>query len=300
MAICMICKKEMKYITHSHLRIHNLSIKEYKIMFPNVDMGVNGSQLPGVSERKSKSLKHAWRTTDLRDRMSKAQKEVQSKQKTKDNRKRAMIDKYGVENPMQINAVKEKVIRTNMEKCGVPWLLSSPETHKKAGDTKLKKYGDKNYNNVDKNKETKMKNHGDENYCNYDKIMETKQDRYGDPYYSNRDQAIETTIERYGTLFGPQISSPQKEIFKEISKQYPDALLEKYLKDVKISVDIFIPSLNKIIEVNGKYWHCYPEDWHPTDMHPQLNMTAEHKWKLDEMRVDKLKKAGYDVEIIWV
>lgn len=34
-AICEICKKEFEHITHTHLKKHDISSKEYKIKFPN-------------------------------------------------------------------------------------------------------------------------------------------------------------------------------------------------------------------------------------------------------------------------
>lgn len=245
-------------------------------------------------------MKEKWKDSKYRDNASKKQKEIQNKQSTKDKRIDTMVSKYGVQNPMQIDSVKEKVANTNLEKYGALFLLCLQSVHDKSRETKLEKYGDENYNNPNKVKETKLEKYGDANYCNYDKIMSTKEERYGDPYFNNREQAIKTTINRYGSLYGPQISHPQKDVYENVLKKFPDAMLETYLDDVKLSVDIFVPSINKVIEVNGKYWHCWPGDWEPNEYHPHLNMKASDKWAIDDKRNNKIKDAGYALDIIWV
>ena len=44
--------------------------------------------------------------------------------------------------------------------------------------TKLERYGDKNYNNMEKNRKTKLEKYGDENYNNSDKIKQTCLEKY--------------------------------------------------------------------------------------------------------------------------
>jgi hypothetical protein len=50
---------------------------------------------------------------------------------------------------------------------------------KKSKKTKLKRYGDENYVNVEKRKQTKLKRYGDENYNNTDKREKACLDKYG-------------------------------------------------------------------------------------------------------------------------
>jgi len=68
--------------------------------------------------------------------------------------------------------------------------------------TKLERYGDENYTNIEKNKRTCLKRYGVDNVSKLDstihKIKETKHERYGDENYNNREDAVKTCLERYG------------------------------------------------------------------------------------------------------
>lgn len=82
-------------------------------------------------------------------------------------------------------------------------------------------------------------------------------------------------------------------------KNYPDARLEEYLPDIRKSVDIYIPSLNKIIECFGDYWHCNPKIYAADYYHREIHMNAEEIWKRDNDRISVMENAGYKVEVIW-
>jgi len=141
------------------------------------------------------------------------------------------------------------------------------------------------------------------------KIINTKMERYGtlnpNPNPNpNPEKMKQTLMERYGVTSGYFVSSSptsklQKKYFKEIKKKYKDAELEYFLKDVKISVDIYIPSLNKIIEIYGDFWHMNPELYKESAMNPVSKRTAKDIWVYDKKRIKQLKKAGYDVQIVW-
>lgn len=47
---CAVCNKKMKWITHTHLKLHNLTTKEYKNKFPNSNM---------ISKETSKKISNA-------------------------------------------------------------------------------------------------------------------------------------------------------------------------------------------------------------------------------------------------
>jgi hypothetical protein len=162
--------------------------------------------------------------------------------------------------------------------------------------TKLKKWGlsDKNHWNKSdcqkKVKETKLEKYGDENFNNMDKYKQTMMDKYGVPcnFYLSKFKSN-----------GKRISKFQRELYENLLKQHPDVLLEKYLPTVQKSVDIFIPSQNKIVECYGDYWHCNPNKFNADYFHTIKKMTAKEIWEYDKNRVDLLKNAGYDVEIVW-
>ena len=64
--------------------------------------------------------------------------------------------------------------------------------------TKFERYGDENYNNMDKNKSTKLKRYGSETYNNPERQVKTSRERWGDNY-NNRTQCAETKLLRHGS-----------------------------------------------------------------------------------------------------
>jgi hypothetical protein len=157
------------------------------------------------------------------------------------------------------------------------WALSdknhwnNPECQKKVKETKLKRYGDENYNNLEKNKQTMM-------------------DRYGVPFSFYLPKCKTN---------GKRVSNFQKRIYVEILKESKDALLEEYLRDVQKSVDIFIPSKKKVVECFGDYWHCNPTKFQPNYYNELVHLTAQQIWDKDKNRIELLRQNGYIVEIVW-
>jgi len=139
------------------------------------------------------------------------------------------------------------------------------------------------------------------------KIKRTNLKRHGSETYNNPQKNMETTMERYGVPYGfmknpsngKRISKGQRELYDEIKKEHKDALLEHWLPDMQKSVDIFIPSENKIVEYYGRYWHADPNKYPPDYYHKIMKMTAEEIWKKDGDRERELMGAGYELQIEW-
>lgn len=88
-----------------------------------------------------------------------------------------MMKKYGFITPGKSKEVWEKVKQTNIEKYGVEFPLQDKNIHKKTIDK-----GKKNGSYVigsKKGKETKKERYGDENYNNLDKIKQSCLEKYG-------------------------------------------------------------------------------------------------------------------------
>ena len=119
------------------------------------------------------------------------------------------------ENCYKEQEIEYRLYLKNIEKYNI-YTCSEKCAHKvgKHDRTKMKKYGDPNYNNreqfletmngnwsnvVKKVKQTKLKNHGDEKYNNKEKTKLTKEIKYGNPTYNNSEQTKQTNKKRYGT-----------------------------------------------------------------------------------------------------
>lgn len=99
--------------------------------------------------------------------------------KVKEKLKNTCLKKYGCENPLQNDKVKEKVKQTCLEKYGTGCALQNEDVKNKCKNTKLEKYGNPYYSDIEKAKQTKFEHyHGD-----FSKIREKTQatclKRYG-------------------------------------------------------------------------------------------------------------------------
>lgn len=128
---------------------------------------------------------------------NKSQEEKESAQL---KRKITNLEKYGVENPMSLKEIKDKVVKTQNELYGGTFNLV------KAKQTKLEKYGDENYNNTKKQQETMLNTYGVNTTL---KIPEKR----------NAEKAKQTCLEKYGVEF-PLLNSDiqQKSLITKLIK----------------------------------------------------------------------------------
>lgn len=201
----------------------------------------------------------------------------------------------------------------NCLNCNKPFDRYKRILHPRSG--KLQQYCSNECNRSSKEKKEKLKvwindNNPMNDPISVEKISKTKLTKYGNYKYNNSEKAANTCMKKYGTACyfdstsailsnGKRISKFQKQTYDLVLLEYPDALLEEYLKDARCSVDIYIPSLKKAIECYGDYWHCNPSKCQPNYYNKSLRMTAKEKWDKDAIKTNKLMLAGYGVEIVW-
>jgi hypothetical protein len=138
------------------------------------------------------------------------------------------------------------------------------------------------------------------------KIKETKKRLYGDENYNNSPKQVRTAFQKYGTYTiwlgksqGKRITKPQIKLYEQIKQQHQDAELEKWLPDAQRSVDIYIPSENRIIELYGTYWHADPRKYTADYFNKATKLTAKEMWNRDEKRNSFLKSLGYKIDVVW-
>jgi len=84
----------------------------------------------------------------------------------------SFFKKYGVYHPSQLPSVKEK-IKQKRENGAYDNMIS------KMKETLKERYGNENYNNLEKGKKTKLKKYGYENFNNREKMIQTNNEKYG-------------------------------------------------------------------------------------------------------------------------
>ena len=137
-------------------------------------------------------------------------------------------------------------------------------------------------------------------------ISKTKLKKYGDRNYNNPKQQKQTLFDRYGvnvSFFrksnGLRITSIQDAVYIYVKSMYDSALLEKTLPDVLISVDIYIPDIKTVIETDGDYWHMNPNKYTEDSYNRSTHKTAKETWEYDKRRRQVLTDAGYKVITLW-
>lgn len=93
--------------------------------------------------------------------------------------KKTNLEKWGVDNPMKVDEIKDKVKKTNLEKWGVDWYQQSDEFKNKSIKSYLSKYGEthhmKNKKFIEKIKEENINRWGVDNFTktkSFKKIMD--------------------------------------------------------------------------------------------------------------------------------
>ena len=156
----------------------------------------------------------------------------------------------------------------------------------KRKQTKLEKYGDENYHNMEKAKQTLLKNYGVENVYQLEsvkaKIRKTNLERYGvENVYQRPDvrkncmskaytketkqKRIKTNLERYGVEYAcmrKECKEKQGQLISKRNKEMHNLLKDKYNIDTEFefyitgkTYDLHILNTDILLEINPTYTH---------------------------------------------
>jgi G:T-mismatch repair DNA endonuclease (very short patch repair protein) len=92
-------------------------------------------------------------------------------------------------------------------------------------------------------------------------------------------------------------SKKEKQIIQFL-KEHNITSIQSYRVDTKIC-DIYISSLNLIIEYFGDYWHCNPDKYDENYFNQKKGKTAKQIWDYDKNKIDLIRNFGYNLEVIW-
>ncbi len=163
-----------------------------------------------------------------------------------------------------------------------------------------KKHTKESIKKISKNR--KKKHSGDNNHMKQEKYrkMSSKLTKLkwenGSLDKKNMSEKLKETI-KLGKIKSNIISKKEKEL-GEFLKSLGITFIPSHRVDSKIC-DIYIPSINLIIEYFGDYWHCNPEKYDADYFNQKKNMFAKEIWDYDKNKIDLLRNNGYNLEIIW-
>ena len=152
--------------------------------------------------------------------------------KLKDKRKNSCIEKYGVDNPSKSKEVRDKVIKTNLDKFGHEWATKSDDVKVKMKEQFIEKYGVDNPSKIkevrDRAKETMLDRFGVEHAMHSDDIKNKLKNKFLEKYGVDnpskikevRDRAKETMLDRFGVEHAMQNKSIQDKCKKTNIERY--------------------------------------------------------------------------------
>lgn len=205
------------------------------------------------------------------------------------NSKKTCLLKYGSEYYLSSNEAKCKIKKTLKNKYNVENVFQIEEIKKKSSETKLNKYGDRNYCNIEKFNDTMIKLYNDINYNNPDKYKKTCLEIYGVDNASKsniiKNKIIETSRIKYGV--DNPIQNPDIFLKNQLSgfrtKYYSDKLYYRgtYEKDFLDKCNV-LNIINNIENFKGSINYIYNGDrkYFPDFFIPNLNLIIEIKSSL--------------------
>lgn len=122
----------------------------------------------------------------------------ETKHRMKNSIKQTFIDKYGVDNPMKIEQFRDNIRKTKLEKYGNGAYNNMDQVKR----TKLTKYGDPTFSNPSKARKTNQERYGANSYPASEEgksqIRKTKLEKYGNATYNNMEKVEQTKMDKYG------------------------------------------------------------------------------------------------------
>jgi G:T-mismatch repair DNA endonuclease (very short patch repair protein) len=187
--------------------------------------------------------------------------------KTIESKKISCLEKYGVENPSQSELIKKKKERKALKVYGCKNVFQSEEIKSKSKKTCMEKYGVEHIAHRDDQLE-KMRNCG---------------------RHSKLQDSIENILTRNSITFESENGSKFLKFNDKLNKTYSPR------------VDILIPELKIVVEVNGDVWHANPKMYKPNDViYKYAGATkASDIWVHDDIRKKQIESFGYRVIIVW-
>ena len=175
---------------------------------------------------------------------------------SKDTIKKTMMDKYGVDNPLKVDSIKEKVFATNTEKYGFKSPMMNPEISEKIKITCQERYGVDNATQRHFSKEF-LELINDKEALEKEYILLGSADRIAKKYDIGSHRTVLLNLHKHEI----DVSNPSKEstLEYEIREFLDFNSIPYHANDRTIispkELDIVIPGKQLAIEINGDYHH---------------------------------------------
>lgn len=128
----------------------------------------------------------------------------------------------------------------------------------------------------------------------------------GNEIYGNRQKKWITSLKNHfleeRTSSKPYFQSTlQKEIFESLKESIPELEEEYHIYDDKVAKGFSydIKYKDKVIEVNGDYWHANPKLYDDKFYNKKLDCCAKDIWNRDKLKKSIARKNNLKLRVIW-
>ena len=124
------------------------------------------------------------------------------------------------------------------------------------------------------------------------------------PALISASKRLKELMEEGKIMVGTRNTSIELKIQNFLKELKIDFFTHQYIKEIKhaYQCDIFIPSMNLVIECDGYYWHANPNTYPPNFIISKARnkiITAKDIWEKDAIRTKELKEEGYRIIRLW-
>ena len=166
--------------------------------------------------------------------------------------KQVMLEKYGVPKFFQERNLFKNI---SLERYGVTHPMQNKEIKLKLRNTKIQRYNDPGYNNLEQIIKTNMLKYGRPYGFDLNKSKKTKYIKYKDVNYNNRPKALKTVYEKYGKNYYEQLTKYTSSKISKINLKFAKFI---NCKDFEFPLDSYSYDLkyeNILIEIDPSFTH---------------------------------------------
>lgn len=249
-------------------KVPKTDLNKLKHLYLNTDMTLEqiGNELNVTFSTVKKWLKRL----DLHRTKEHEERVFKSRYKT---REQNLLNKYGVNNVSKLETVSLKKSETLKQMWKSRTLEDKDNIFQKVAETKLKKYGNSKYNNINKCLNTKLERYGNSNYNNMEQNIKTRSKNKTSG--KSKDELIlkQQLCEFYG----------QDNVHTQVSV----SSTKHFRFDFQINNNLFI-------ELNGEFWHNYRpynknnkkhiQEYYSLKQQGGMYKSIAKHWKYDDTR----------------
>ena len=99
-----------------------------------------------------------------------------------------------------------------------------------------------------------------------------------------------------------KVSKLEKEILALLISNDYEVVPQFIIPNIPYIFDFYFPKLNTILEVQGTYWHCDPNQYKPGSLIKMAglgNVLVDYIWAKDRLKKEMAESQGFKLITLW-